>query len=84
MTVCGYAEKKRKLIVKLFRTRYNQKDITFRQPMFISRLSVNTLTLSLVDMKNKGINFRAPRRPTFTTFTTFGEIWKKCPTFTDF
>ena len=30
------------------------------------------------------ISFRAPRRPTFTTFTTFGEIWKKCPTFTDF
>ena len=30
------------------------------------------------------VNYRPPRRPTFTDFTTFGEIWKKCPTFTNF
>ena len=46
MTVCGYSEKKRKHIVKLFCTRYNNKSIIF-QPMFISRLSVNTLSITL-------------------------------------
>ena len=46
MTVCGYSEKKRKHIVKLFCTQYNNKSIIF-QPMFISRLSVNTLSITL-------------------------------------
>ena len=61
-------------------------------PLGIARpfLWVNSLEIVVhkVGLKNVDLPVyryaSAPRRPTFTEFTNFGENWKKCPTFTNF